>query len=182
LEGSSDSNVLAGELNVTVAEIFEIANANLGLSGPIQWGTNPPEDPTESKPGVYVVARVGSPTEACQPCELPIGETPGIGLDREYERSRWLPEEPIVYVGKSDRSIRRRVAEFRRQICGQQGNHHGGQIVKLLQCKLWVYWMVSNDPLGAEFDMLCAFKQSADQLPFGNEYPGRNQRRIQVVS
>jgi hypothetical protein len=161
---------------MTVAELFQLAN--LSPSGPVQWGTDPPTDPSELSPGVYVVARVGSPIEACNPCELPLQDTHEVDLN--YERKRWLPCEPIVYVGKTDRSIRKRVAEFRRQKCGEQGPHHGGQVIKLLQCNLWVYWSPADDPLGAEFDMLCGFKRHAGQLPFGNEYQGGNQKRIRV--
>ena len=165
---------------MTVAEIFQIAH--LDPAGPLPFGESNTEDPPETMPGVYVVARVCNPAEDCNPCELPVSVPPGIEIDLEYERGRWLPCEPIVYVGKSDRSIRKRVAEFRRQQCGQVGSHHGGQIVKLLNCNLWVYWAPANIPLKAEFDMLCGFNRSARQLPIGNQYPGGNKKRIRVSS
>jgi hypothetical protein len=141
-----------------------------------------PDDPPELRPGVYVVARAGDPTGGCNPCELLLKDHPGIVLDLEYEQKRWLPHEPIAYVGKTDRSIRKRVAEFRRQECGQPGSHYGGQIIKLLQCNLWIYWSPANDPSEAESDMLCAFKRHTGQLPFGNEYQGANHKRIRVTN
>jgi hypothetical protein len=61
------------------------------------------------------------------------------------------------------------------------GSHHGGQIIKLLQCDLWVDWTPTDDPAGAEFDRLCGFKQKAGHLPFGNEYPGAKEKRVRVA-
>ena len=162
---------------MTVHEVFQFAN--LVPNGPLPFGDGKSEDPPELSPGVYAVARVSNPMEAGVACGLPLKETPEIDL--EYERRRWLECEPIVYVGKTDRSIRKRVAEFRRQICGQPGSHHGGQIIKLLQCDLWVYWTPTDDPAGAEFDRLCGFKQKAGHLPFGNEYPGAKEKRVRVA-
>jgi hypothetical protein len=163
---------------LTVAEIFQFAG--LSSNGPVRWRIESPEDPPELKPGVYLVARVGDPTEICTPCELPLDHVPESLFDSAYEGERWLRSESVVYVGKTDRSIRERVAEFRRQKCGRPGSHHGGQIIKLPQCDLWAYWSPADDPLSAEFDMLCGFKQHTGKLPFGNEYQGANRKRIRV--
>jgi hypothetical protein len=83
-----------------------------------------------------------------------------------------------VYVGKTDRPIRKRLGEFRRHQCGNKSPHAGGQVVKLLRCGLWVYWSTAPNPYDAEHTMICAFKEQTGQLPFANEYQGRRQRRI----
>ncbi len=81
---------------MTPAEIFR----KVGLSprGPVRWRT----EVLESGAGVYVVARVGDPKLGCNARPLLfIDPLPtDVDLDLEYERKRWLPNEPIVYVGK----------------------------------------------------------------------------------
>jgi len=160
------------ESNLTVAEIFKVAN--LLPSGPVIWGTDPPE----TNAGVYVIARVDNEKGGCNACALSFQDMCGIELDLEYERHRWLPNEPIVYIGKTDRPIRKRLSEFRRHKCGNKSPHAGGQVVKLLQCELWVYWSTAANPYDAEHTMICAFKKQTGQLPFANEYEGRGRRRV----
>jgi hypothetical protein len=158
--------------NLTVTEIFNAAE--LFPSGPVLWQTDPPE----TSPGVYVVARVGDANGSCDACELPFRDLRAFNLDLEYETHRWLRNEPIVYVGKTDRSIRKRLGEFRRHECGNKRPHAGGQVVKLLQCDLWVYWSPAPNPCDAEHTMICAFKKQTGQFPFANEFEGRGKRRI----
>ena len=100
----------------------------------------------ESNAGVYVVARVGDPKADCTPCALRFIDPlpPGIDLDLEYERQRWLPSESIIYIGKTDRPIRKRVSEFHTHRCGDKSPHAGGQVIKLLKCDLWVYWSAAS--------------------------------------
>jgi hypothetical protein len=159
------------ESSLTVAEIFNIAN--LSPSGPVSWGTDPPE----TNAGVYVVARVGDARAGCEG-DLRFKDLCGIDLDLKYEQHRWLPNEPIVYVGKTDRPIRKRLGEFRLHKCGNPSPHAGGQVVKLLQCDLWVYWSPAANPYDTEHTMICAFRQQAGQIPFANEYGGRGQGRV----
>ena len=92
----------------------------------------------ESDAGVYVIARVDDPQRSCQPCIAPFIDPlpPNLVLDLEYEQRRWLPSEPVIYIGKTDRPIRKRLGEFRRHRCGDTSPHAGGQVVKLLQCDL----------------------------------------------
>ena len=115
---------LVGSLRrpLTVAELFQ--TAGLSPRGPVPWGTDVPE----SNAGVYVVARVGDPKADCTPCALRFIDPlpPGIDLDLEYERQRWLPSESIIYIGKTDRPIRKRVSEFHTHRCGDKSPHAGG--------------------------------------------------------
>jgi hypothetical protein len=159
------------DFKLTVAEIFEFAK--LSPSGPVPWGADSPE----TNSGVYVVARVSDLNATCEGA-LQLSNLCGIDLDWEYERQRWLPNEPIVYVGKTDRPLRKRLAEFRCHRCGNKSPHAGGQVVKLLCCDLWVYWAPSGDPYGIEQIMLRAFEKQLGKPPFANQLPGRSRRRI----
>jgi hypothetical protein len=82
------------EPNLKVAEVFNAAN--LSPSGPVLRETDPPE----TNAGVYVVARVDDAKGGCNACALQFKDLLGIDLDLEYEQHRWLPNEPILYVGK----------------------------------------------------------------------------------
>jgi hypothetical protein len=159
---------------VTVSEMFE--SANLLPSGPVQWMTAI----RESSKGVYVIARTSEPHLGCTSCALPLCDPLPVGLkiDSDYENERWLPDEPIVYVGKSDQPISRRINQFYQHQCGNRSPHAGGQIILLLRCQLWLYWSGSPHPLTSERKMLSAFKSVAGQPPFANFDGKRRPRRI----
>jgi len=154
---------------MTVGEIF--AKAKLShLWGPVQW-KDKDNVPDESKPGVYVVARVGKPDESCEPCKLQLIDPrrDGLVIDLEYEHQRWLRSEPVMYIGQTTKStLHKRIGDFFRHKCGNRSPHAGGQIVHLLKCPLWVYWSPSRNPYDDEPAMLCAFKEQAGQVPFAN--------------
>ena len=127
-----------------------------------------------------MVARVGDAAVGCHPSGLPrIDHLPtDFILDLEYERKRWLPDEPIIYIGASTRSIHKRVREFYRHKCGNSAPHAGGQVIKLLHCDLWVYWSPASDPVQSEDDMICTFAKRVGQQPFANGNT-RGKKRIQ---
>jgi hypothetical protein len=147
---------------------------------------------SESSEGVYVVARVGEPKSVCKACTLPFIDFSNrydnlniplcrLGLNREYEQARWLQNEPVVYIGKTDGPIHQRVSKFYCHKCGDSGPHAGGQVVKLLRCDLWVYWLPANKPYDTEQTMLCAFKDKVGQEPFANWDRKRNGKRIRCL-
>jgi hypothetical protein len=84
---------------MTVADVF----VSVGLSpcGPVKWQVVPECD----KRGVYVVARVGESAGHCPPRELQLRESSGIQIAWDYERKRWLRDEPVLYIGKTDQPI-----------------------------------------------------------------------------
>jgi hypothetical protein len=139
-------------------------------------------DLSESKAGVYVVSRVGDPEGGCKACDLPFIDPlpPNFVLDLEYEQQRWLPNEPILYIGKTDRPLRERVGEFRRHKCGDTSPHAGGQVVKLLQCDLWVYWAPADNPYDTEQKMISAFGQEAGQVPFADD-DGKRSKKARIL-
>jgi hypothetical protein len=164
------------EVNLTIAEVFR--KVNLSPRGPVPWGKLISES-SAGVAGVYVVARVRDPGVGCKACALPfIDPLPaGLNLQLESEQRRWLPNEPVVYIGQTGRTIRERVGEFYRQKCGDKRPHAGGQVVGLLGCKLWVYWSPAIHPRDSERTMICAFKEQTGQEPFANS--NRRRRRIQ---
>jgi hypothetical protein len=154
---------------MTVADLFR--EANLPFHDPVPWGT-PIRDPRE---GIYVVARVGDPAAGCQGA-LPFKDPlpPHLVLDLEYERQRWLPNEPVLYVGRGAR-IDRCIAQFYRHKVGTTGSL-GGQMVKLLECDQWVYWAPTNRPRQLEPAMISAFEKQVGKRPFANGESGRPKR------
>jgi len=161
------------EADLTVAEVF--GKANLWPCGPVRWGTQI----SESRAGVYVVARVADPTiSVADGVPLPFIDPlpPDLDVVPDFERQRWLPNEPIVYIGQTGRSIHTRLGAFYRQKCGDRSPHAGGQVVKLLQCDLWVYWLPATRPRDSEQAMIRAFKEQLGREPFAN-WDGKRRRR-----
>ena len=158
---------------MTVAEVFAAANLSPHGRGP--WG-----DPVgEFSAGIYVIARVNDATLDCDACAWQLVDQLPVTLDLEYERQRWLPNEPVIYIGKTDRTIHKRVGEFYDHKCGDKRPHAGGQVLLLLQCPLWVYWSPATDPRLSEQTMIRAFKERVGKEPFANSECGRRrQKRI----
>ena len=159
---------------MTVSEIF--GTANLSPCGPVSWMTAI----RESSTGVYVIARTRNPHTGCKSCLLPLRDPlpTGVKIDLAYETKRWLPEEPILYIGKSDQPLSRRVCQFYQHQCGSRTPHAGGQVVLLLGCELWLYWAPSPHPIISERKMLSDFKNTVGQLPFANFDGKRRPRRV----
>ncbi len=161
---------------MTVAELFQ--KVSLVPSGPVPWKSEVPE----SKRGIYVVARVDRPTADCESWDLffldPFPTV--IKIDLEYERTRWLPTEAILYIGKTDRLLSTRLNEFYCHKCGHRRPHAGGQIIKLLRCNLWVYWSVAENPYSTEQSMIDIFKRQTGKVPYANYDRMRRQRRVHL--
>ena len=138
-----------------VAEVFKA----VGLSpcGPVPWLTKI----SERTAGVYVVALVADANFGCQVYADYLSSS---------NRQRWLPNEPIVYVGatKCKQGLAGRIEAFYRHKHGKRSPHRGGQDVKLLKCSLWVYWSSAMDAFGCEDRMLAVFRERVGQPPFAN--------------
>lgn len=154
-----------------VSELF--AQVNLLACGPVGWGRRV----EESRPGIYVI------TQAHQPCKaLAFKPVPsGVQIDMAYEQQRWLEGEPIIYIGKTDMPISKRIGQFYNHQFGNRSPHAGGQILLLLECDLSVYWAPSLTPLKTEKEMLNHFKRRNEKLPFANYDGQRRPRRVQKV-
>jgi hypothetical protein len=165
---------------LTVTEVFRTANLSL-QDDPVPWGTRVSDLPRSK--GVYVVARVGDPNLGCKACAPPFVDPlpENLVLDLEYERQRWLPNEPVLCIGGTTRTICKRIGDFYDHEVGNKSPHAGGQVVKLLKCDQWVYWSPTTDPMESEKAMISAFKKQMHHLPFANGEHGKP-KRIRCLS
>jgi len=74
----------------------------------------------------------------------------------------------IVYIGRTRRSLRKRLREFCRHRYGDKSPHRGGQEVLLHKCPLLVYWAPTADYAAAENSMIEYFKARTGGLPYAN--------------
>ncbi len=72
--------------------------------------------------------------------------------------SMWLPDEPVIYIGKAT-SIGSRVNQYYKTSIGARSPHAGGWPLKLLPNldELWVHWAKNPMPELAEQKALAAF-------------------------
>lgn len=147
---------------ITVKELFGVAG--LPVFGPVPWG----KTVNETRPGVYVVAAVEDPNESVSPVVL-VDLPPLIA-------SRWLPRQPVLYIGQTSRPLRTRMNEFYRHKYGARGPHKGVQGLKLLtHCALSVFWSPTERAVEAERKMIEEFVATTNRFPFGNlKYPSRS--------
>src|SRR5579884_1535757 len=98
---------LRGQTWTHVSPYMNFMQASLELRGPVRWNTPIPD----KSPGVYVIGL--SPDANASTCEI----------DAEYldatERSRWVPNQPIVYIGQATRqTLATRLRQFNRHKYG----------------------------------------------------------------
>lgn len=143
---------------VTVREVF--AAAGLQPCGPVRWQ----EPVSEARPGVYVVAL----TSSCD--EVSTATTADVALDAACanERARWIADEPVLYIGRTKRALRRRLSEFYAHRYGARRPHRGGQAVIGVTLNRWVYWAPTRDWALAEEAMIDHFRREVGSLPFAN--------------
>jgi hypothetical protein len=154
--------------------------ASLSPHGPVPWRTAIPKGDGGSGSGIYIVARVEDALMSCDEAPLQFIEplTPGLAVDLKYEKQRWLPREPVLYIGMTTRPIWKRVGEFYAHKCGRTAPHAGGQILKLLHCELWVYWSPASDPLASAAQVISAFTERTGRPPFANEETKGKAKRV----
>ena len=133
---------------VTPDELFE--HAGIAPTGTARWGETIPEP----GPGVYVVS-MSDPTR--------------VEFDArfELERGRWLDNQAIVYIGRSQH-LAKRLRQFYRHVYGARSPHRGGQAILLLRCDKLIRWAATRDYAGAEHRLLEVFERKTCRRPFGN--------------
>jgi len=141
--------------SLTVGELFRAAG--LTTHGPVSWN----EDATEKRAGIYVIALASRPDETCDKISMPRFEDAGV-------LRRWNLGQTVVYIGRTKRSLRKRIHEFYKHRHGDPRPHKGGQDVKLLSLPLWVYWCPTDDCARAEEKMIDFFRGEVGRLPFAN--------------
>jgi hypothetical protein len=183
----------------SVASVFNAAE--LEPEGVVQWGS---PVPTNEK-GVYIVASTSRADSRAAPgarCPLDLkalrqwlevrpelrmdGKRPSPDALGRRIAEFWLPDEPILYVGLTTRSLRSRVNEYYKTPLGARKPHAGGHFLKTLKTleQLHVHFARCAVPSEAEDLMLKAFcgavsvstlgrlRDSAHPFPFANlEWP-----------
>jgi hypothetical protein len=94
----------------------------------------------------------------------------------------WHRDEHILYIGKSDTGIRKRVRDYYTHRIGNKGSHTGGHWLKLFRGldDLFYYYAIGQEPEQLEKEMLLRFAELhcapsqpnlytiATALPFAN--------------
>ncbi len=92
-------------------------------------------------------------------------------------RARWVPESPIVYIGRADRrnlesenSLRDRVKAYIRFGAGSNARHSGGYPTWQLadSDRLLIAWCVTRAPRALERRLVVAHQARFGALPFAN--------------
>ncbi len=153
----------------SVCELFDAVGIPLGGSN--EWG----EPIDEDRPGVYIVALTGDP---CREAPLDLnqierwrdqmplltldGKRPALDELVQRLHSFWLPDESILYIGKTVMPIRVRLQQFCIHELGRGGPHCGGSWIKALSIspKIIIYWAVTNNPSLIESQLLHTFMES----------------------
>lgn len=173
--------------------IVELSDAmGVKLDGPVKWGT-----PLDVRcPGVYVISLATDPHSGTfalrerAPLDLNVmdqwlhrspsltldGARPTVHMLAQRLASFWLPNETIVYIGKSGRPLSERIGEFYDTRLGDRCPHAGGSWIKALSVldDLTIYWAALDAPEAKErqllhlFGTLCSSSGARHAMPFGN--------------
>lgn len=190
----------------SVAELFK--NVSLRLDGPVRWGLKIPE----SGRGVYVVSLSACPEEkenrfgSNPPIDLHIldgwiASVPTLRIDehrptpnalKQRLASLWLPDETVLYIGRTAASLADRIDQYYKTPLGECRPHAGGHWLKTLSVleTLSIYWAATPGQDDAETDLLRFFIDEVSEasrlalfdpnhaLPFANlEFPKGNRKR-----
>ena len=167
---------------MTVTELFKQIGITANI-GKVRWGTTF----NCSLPGIYIVSTSGDPNAGLsgeprfdeQAIQSWIDRLPDFTLDDKKPtvetlvqrlRSFWLPEENVLYIGKTDAALKRRVNAYYKTELGARKPHSGGQWLKTLRNidELFVYYAPTDRPEENEAALLKYFYDSAGELPFAN--------------
>ena len=155
-----------------VRDLFDAAT--VPLEGAVRWLEPPPLH----KPGVYVVSLSADPEDldAALPTapldhaklDFLLAQRPELRLDGERPdveqlaarlAACWLPDEPVLYIGMTDATVRKRVTAYYRTKLGARSPHSGGWPLQTLANldTLWVHYGPVVEAEEAEKRMLAKF-------------------------
>ena len=147
-----------------------LRSIGLEVDGPARWGTKP----TTRKSGIFAVEM---PTPA-DSASLDIDEVrrwlervPDLRMDggrptqsalAERMRQFWLPDQTLLYVGRTAKSLSARVASLYATELGHARPHPGGYWLKTLreQSKLRLWWAETDAPEEYEDELIAAFAKT----------------------
>lgn len=147
-----------------------------------------PAAPVPREPGVYIVLRTTDEAPDFLPTS-PAGRFRGKDptATREQLGKKWVIGCHVVYIGtatggkKGDRTLQRRLDEYRRHGTGERVAHWGGRYLWQLtdSADLLVCWQAStaDDAENLETALLEEFETTHGRLPFANLKRGRRRRR-----
>ncbi|MDP2711470.1 MAG: helix-turn-helix transcriptional regulator [Solirubrobacteraceae bacterium] len=122
------------------------------------------------QPGVYVVLRATDAAPAF--LERSVGGPYRDELPASIDElaARWTDETPLVYIGKSDRPLSKRVRELARYGAGHKEAHVGGRYMWQLadHADLLVAWIITDQPVSLEAELIAEFEHARGRLPFAN--------------
>ena len=188
----------------TISELFDVAH--LKLTGMVSWG----ELPEYRGPGIYIISLSDDPDRNSRVEEtVPIDDAvlgewllkaPKMTLDGQVSPSTdalasrlarfWLPDEAILYIGKSIH-VQKRVKQYYSTPIGRSSPHRGGHWIKTLSVleETFVYFAESSNPEESESRLLHSFAERVSEstkmclrdpklpLPFANlELSGKRKR------
>jgi transcription elongation factor GreA len=148
----------------------------LAVEGPILWG----RPVTGGSPGVFVVelpapqAKVSIDANAIRQWlerapELRLdGKRPSIAELQSRLASFWLPGQPILYIGSSQKSVTARLAAMFKTQLGERRPQSAGYWLKTLHDlnKARIWWAPTADPELYEDTLIEQFQKSVGALPF----------------
>ncbi len=150
-----------------------LRHTGLRWVGVVRWRKRPPL----GGPGVYLIARAEDPTALPPSLAVPLSPAAleqllarcpvtvdGVLASRGRLGARlaafWLPDEPVIYIGKAGGSVADRVSAYYHTPLGAaHGPHKGGWFIKTLATldTLWVHVAPADHPEQAEQQFIEAF-------------------------
>ena len=150
-----------------------LRSIGLDVDGPARWGAKP----TSRRPGIFAI-ELPEPSEHCsididevrrwleRVPELKMdGQRPTQSTLAERMRSFWVPNQQLVYVGRTAKSLSARVASLYATELGHAQPHPGGHWLKVLrdlpQLRLW--WAETDAPEEYEDVLIEAFAENVPE-------------------
>lgn len=126
--------------------------------------------------GIYVVFRKNSDEMPRMLAAGPVSEHNGKALayPKDFLEKKWVSGTRIVYIGKSDSSLRTRIRTYMNYGKGKDAPHRGGRAIWQLPDadELVIGWKTINSSLSArelEAKLISEFKgRNGGKLPFAN--------------
>jgi transcription elongation factor GreA len=148
----------------------------LPVEGPILWG----RPVTGGSPGVFVVELpAAQPKVSIDPTAMRewLGRVPDLRLDGKRPSvaelqtrlaSFWLPEQAIIFIGSSQKSVSTRLTGMYKTPLGERRPQSTGYWLKTLHdlAKARIWWAPTADPELYEDTLIEQFLKNAGALPY----------------
>lgn len=147
-----------------------------GFDGFVPFADLPTSD-VPAASGVYVVTRPDTtPPTFLESSDAGRFKGKDPSVSRAELESSWVPDEPVLYIGKASagafgrRGLRKRLDEYRRHGAGRKAGHWGGRLIWQLadSGKLLVAWRIEENARAVEKAMIDRFVAIHDKRPFAN--------------